>query len=381
VRSRRWLAFGATTAVALGVAAAAGVAFLARSEPPRASVAVLLEDNTLLLLDRSGDEIRRVRLRNAPKQRTMGRYLVVGAGRIHALLPGDRRDRLAVLDFDGQVVKKATLPLGVRFRALAVGGRTQRVFLAGERETAAANGFGGRAAAAVLVVLSSEGTVVATATLRSPQPHAPRVLDWRIDDLAIAHDERRAFVSYHGPNTGGADMIELADAAPERCSSPARVSCIEDVHGAVEAMPDSLLLATTGTPPRVALFAANGRLGDRWQVGLDNAHLMEFARVGRRVFTVESCTKTGGLSVLDLDRGRARVLHAPAPVAPLRGLPGQAVCGERISAAGTGRVAIVKRGTITGIAGVFLLDVSGQIVRWRRLAVPPVDAVVLSPTQ
>jgi hypothetical protein len=159
-------------------------------------------------------------------------------------------------------------------------------------------------------------------------------------------------------------------------SSSEREPCIEWIHGSIDAY-ESGLLASLGTPPMLARFSAEGREARVWRSGFQNAHLMEFARRRPLVFTIESCVKTGGMTVVDLRSGRARILHASAAVMPLRGLPASAVCGERIVVGTEGLIAVMKRGTLNGIGGLMLLDMQGQMVKWIRLKPRPVDALVI----
>jgi hypothetical protein len=243
----------------------------------------------------------------------------------------------------------------------------------GERTSAASAARDGRTGSA-----AAPGRHVVTKTLRVPQSARPRpsALDWEIYDIAVELDERRIFFSYHGPNTTGADWLEVGRGTLARCRSTARAACLAAVHGAIEADRDGLV-AALGTPPLLGRFSRDGERIQVWPSGFRDAHLMEFARLGDRVFTVESCTKKGGMTVIDLARREAEVLHPPAPATPLRGLPARAVCGERISIGSGGLIAVMKRGTITGIGGIMLLDDRGRVGNWLRLAPPPVDVLVL----
>ena len=344
-------------------------------------VFVLLEDNTLLGIDAGGRVVRRTRLGRRPRSPLGARYLALAAKtELRVIVSGDTRGVLAVVDAaDGRVRRRTPLPAGLTFRTIEVGPRTGRTYLGGERRTQLPNGFGGRANAAVATVLARSGRELATRILRVPQrgPRRGEASDWQLYDSALARGEGRVFFSYHGPNTQGADRVDVGTRGSlSRCASGGRNACLPSVHGAIEADRDDLL-AALGTPPSLARFSPDGTSTEVWPSGFRDAHLMEFARLGDRVFTVESCVKTGGMTVIDLVRREARVLHAPAPTTPLRGLPARAVCGERISVGAGGLIVVMKRGTLSGIGGVMLLDDRGRIRRWIRLRPPPVDVLVL----
>lgn len=343
------------------------------------ALALLLEDNTLVLLDRRGRRVRRVNLGHPPKRPLGASYIASTAEgrRLILVVPGDPRDELVLAPVEGRVSKRIALPHGVDFRAIEVGEATGRIYLAGEAATSQRTKEGGPARSAIAVVLSPEGNVVARRTLRRPGAEGRLgPLDWQVHDIAVSPDEQNVFVSYHGFNTEGADRVAVSGDGLRRCRSRPNVACIARVHGAIDVDAKGLI-ATTGTPPLLGLFSEEGRPLRSWQSGVARAHLMEFARAGARVLTVESCAKTGGMTVVDLRAGTARVLHEPVPAAPLRGLPARAICGERISTASGSLIAVMKRGTITGIGGVTLLAADGDVVEWVPLRPAPVDVHVL----
>lgn len=344
--------------------------------PP--ALALLLDDNTLVTVDGSGRQLRRTGLGHSPARPFGARYIASTAQRgLLLIVPGDLQDELAFATAEGRILKRIVLPRGVDFRAIEVGEATGRVYLGGEAATSQLTKEGSAARSAILTVVSSEGDVIATRTLRRPSPEGRfGPMDWQVYDIAVSPDERNVFLSYHGFNTGGADRIEVNGNELRRCPSIPTVSCIARIHGTID-VDESGLLATLGTPPLLGLFFEGARQPRLWKSGLDGAHVMEFARAGRHAFAVESCAKTGGLSVVDLRSGTARLLHQPALIAPLRGLPARAICGERISTASGSLIAVMKRGSITGIAGVMLLARSGRVIKWLPLEPAPVDVLVL----
>lgn len=374
---------GAAVAVlALLVAAGAVVAVVRSKDPPFAgAVAVLLEDNTLLTLDARGRVVWRARLGGSPAEPVSGRYLALAAPReLRSIVPGDRADRLAFVTLGDGVRRRLPLVAGVRFRAIDVGPEGGRIYLAGERATRLRSAFDGFAHAVVLSLRSPEGAAIASATLRRPASEHSRSgpLDWRVYDLAVGPGERSLVVSYHGPNTGGADRVAVQGGRVVRCTPRAlEEPCIERIHGTIEPY-ESGFLAALGTPPLLGRFTREGRHVRSVPSGFGDAHLMEFAREGRRVFTVEACAKTGGMTRVELESGQAAVLAAQGPVAALRGVQEErAICGERISIGRRSLIAVMKRGTITGISGVLLVDERGAVTAWVPLDPAPVDVLVL----
>jgi hypothetical protein len=226
---------------------AAGVATIYRGadeDPPvrrpvrEAAAAALLEDNTLVLFDSSGAVTSRRRLGRAPAEPLGAKYLAAdGAGDLRAIVPGDQRDELVFLDRRGDIVRRVPLPSGIHFRALEVGQSSGRHFLAGEVETDRVTEFDGPARSAVAAVLSPTGDLLATSTLREPGDDTVQgaSFDWHVYDIAVDREERRIFVSYHGPNTAGADRIAYDGRELKRCEAPlSSTGCIRKVHGAVE---------------------------------------------------------------------------------------------------------------------------------------------------
>jgi hypothetical protein len=348
----------------------------ARREP---AFVVLLENNRLLALDSNGRVVWRLSLGPRAGEPVGARYVsVAGPNRFGLVVPGPTRDQLVYVSASGRVHRRIALPAGVRFRAIAQGSESGRVYLAGEIRTSRPTQFEGFAHKPVIVMLSSNGRVQARTTLHDVTEDAPGggPSDWRIYGFALAANETRLFISYHGPNTSGADWVDVGKGSLSACPRrPGRATCIPEIHGALEVYGDELL-ATLGTPPLLGGFTKNGVPRQTWPSALGNAHLMEFARRQSTVFAIESCTKTGGLAAIDLSRGRTRVLAAPAPTAREEGLGERDVCGERI-AVSRGKLAVMKRGTITGIAGIMLTDDRGQHRRWVPLSPAPLDLAAL----
>jgi hypothetical protein len=208
--------------VGVVVASRVGVAHVRKSSS--GAVAVLLEDNSLLMLGRTRGVVNRVRLARPSAQPMGGRYLArTRSGNLVAVAPGRKKDVLAIVNARGRVIRRVTLPSGIHFRAIELGASTGRVFLGGEITTTRATKFGTLAKTAVLTVMSLSGQGFATTKLRRPDGHGSRLgpLDWSIYDIAVSRDEQRVYVSYHGSNTDGGTGSMLAatfrrDACPRR---------------------------------------------------------------------------------------------------------------------------------------------------------------------
>jgi hypothetical protein len=254
---------------------------------------------------------------------------------------------------------------------------SESVFVAGDTPTELVSPFGSIANAATIAVLDGKGRVVAAKTIRSPRLTTGKVApyDWSVYSIAVNEKSRTIYVSYHGPNTSGADSVEIRGRRLIRCaaSRDGGVACLRLVHGRIQAFRGGLL-ATRGTPPTLLLLRAGGAVETEWASGFRNAHLMEFARAGSRVFGLESCPKLGGLTAVDLDRNVARMLASPA--APGTARP-RGVCGERIAVLPRDlRLAVAK--SIEGLAYLLFVDGrNGRVVATRRVTATPIDVAAV----
>jgi hypothetical protein len=84
----------------------------------------------------------------------------------------------------------------------------------------------------LLVLDQNSGAIADPLTVRPAQGR-----DWYVTDAAVSSDERYLAVSYHGPDTSGADWISLSD-PPQVCSdrTPAYLACVR-LHGDVAFAP------------------------------------------------------------------------------------------------------------------------------------------------
>jgi hypothetical protein len=195
---------------------------------PSPSVFAFLADGRLVAIDPSHPAIdREVRLTATDDD---------AAVHLLALDPG--RHRLALLSpstvtiVDARtLVPRAARPLpdGLRYRTLAVEPATGDVLAFGDRAE-----DGGRSP--WLTRVTADGAVAGSWRLR---PSGGRT--WA--PYAAAAGDGLAVVSYHGPDTTGADVVRLDDPGRPRCPPSGGLGCLPEVHGAV---------GGSGRPPATA---------------------------------------------------------------------------------------------------------------------------------
>ena len=338
-----------------------------RPAPPRPSaqeaVLALLADRTLVqIAPDSAEVVARAELGPPQPFAASGRFLALSRDRrrLFVLIPAapGRAQEIRVLDVATlRPVLRFALAEGIVFRALAVGARTGRLYVFGNRPRR------GRTEDAVITVVGPTGADPQTTIVRATKGY-----DWWIIDAAVAQDESRIYVSYHG-NTTGADWIEVDGDALERCrvrSAPG-IGCVTRVHGGVEALDDGFL-ATTGQNP-VLQISRTGRIVGTRRSRLPGNHVMEIALDPQRerAFAVGQCSYTGGLSMIDLVTGRTELVTPD-------------VCGEAI-AAGADLVAVAERynATVLGAPSrIALVDPRSGSARYAKLPLDAVDILVLS---
>jgi hypothetical protein len=247
-----------------------------------------------------------------------GHYLALGgdARTLFALVNRGRGKPdvlVAVAIATGEMRASYELIGDAHFGSIAVGARTGRIYL-----------FGNRDRSAVVAVRAPDGGVeLARWTARTG-----RNGNWSVYRGVLSKDERLLYVSYHGPVTSGADVFRVDEQRRVECPTPPkpRLGCFRLVHGNMEPFRDGLV-AATGDFGFIQL-EPDGTISGRWDAGLEGNHLTEFTldRGEGRIYAVGSCGYAGGFSVVDLASDRVRVLVPPAsPPAP--------VCGERITPA------------------------------------------------
>jgi hypothetical protein len=179
---------------------------------------------------------------------------------------------------------------GIRLRALLVGPVTQRLYAVGNRAA-------GGGPSLVIKTLSPDGMkVLAARVVKHPAGTV-----W---GAAIASDERRMAVSYHG-DSEGFDLVDPAS-LELACRSEAPGGC-DAGHGSVAFAGLRPFTSTGGSPfgellPSGVLHRRSSRL--------DGSHIIEFAADagGRFLYMSGTCAYTHGISRLDLRSDEVKLL-------------------------------------------------------------------------
>lgn len=325
------------------------------------SLYVLLTDNTLIRVSASGTVVTRTSLGRPPGgSPSFGGLLARSRdGRtVYALVHGPRQHIGAVVAGTTGVRARIALPAGIVFRRLAVGERTGRLYLVGNT--------GPRNALDVhLLVLSPAGRRLSLTRVRRAEGR-----DWYVNSVAVAPDESRLVVSYHGGRTTGADVIRLAPVRPcvDRTRDPG--ACLARNHGDV-AWIDGGVLAAGGGPTLRILDPETGAVVRELESGLENVHVMDFVVRGGFAYVWGGCQYAGGLTEVSLSAGSYRLI-----------VPGKRVCGE--SAAFLGETLVVGRRPFSDIYSrgqqpslVFVDVAAGRVLRSVRLPEDPADVLAV----
>ncbi len=306
-----------------------------------------------------------------------GHYLALSKNghTVYAVVPGlvpgrlGGTDHLAIIDA-ATVRVRAAYPLirGLAFHSVAVGRRTGRLYLFGNR--AVGGGFASSPADAVVIVMDAKtGTVLANWTAKKAQGY--NHFSYR---GLVSSNERKLFISYHGFDTTGVDAFTISRRGLQRCQSPCcqlpygpRDGCILG-HGSMELYGDGLLVSEGNGS--IYEIGAAGRVRRTFDSGLKHNHLLEFTidRQAGRLYAVGSCSYAGGFTALDLRSGRSRILVQE---------PNYDICGERSALASSSLLVIAKTlGVIPqiGLQGhlLFLDTRTGQV---QRRILTPAEAV------
>lgn len=299
-----------------------------------------------------------------------GRTLFVLA--LNELLGGSSR-LIAVDAATLKPEKGYSLPEGIAVRSLAVGPKTGKIYLLGNRQGKkfrCADDATCRTQDAVVSVLDpSTSRMLQSETVRRAEG---RIRDWLVFSGAVSPDERRLFVSYHGTSTSGVDWIDITSGGLERCSkrSPTGEGCVPSAHGGVQAYHDGALVTAGGT--QIEEIGREGEVIKKWDARLGrHNHLMEFAMYSgaSELFALGSCGDVGGLSRLDLQADSAELLAPTHREGVLFSDPSarqRAVCGDALAAGPGSLLAVGKAKTPMAEAGTqgSLLGVDGTSGKW-----------------
>lgn len=351
-------------------------------------VFALLADNRLLAVRPStGAVVASAHLGPAPSRPETGYYLALSNdGRtVFALVPGARPDRLCKINAATVRVQSCyRLPADLAFYSLAVGPRTGRIYLFGDRAAGpkrrGPDGVVQPTDAVVAIVNPHTGALLHTWRARAANGY-----DWYTYRRPVSPDERALFISYHGAYTTGVDSFTVTQAGLQRCA-PAlgpRQGCIPG-HGDIALHGDGLLV-TTGSE-RIEAVDRSGKVRRMLNTRLAGNHLIDFTLDRRtdELYAVGPCGYTGGFSVVDIRTGRTRVLVPTGSIVP-PGDGGGLLCGER--AALDMRSSLLVVGNTAdmvpqlGLHGhlLFLDTRTGQVRRTFTTPSEPVDVLAVTP--
>jgi hypothetical protein len=323
----------AAVSAAVVIAAIAVPSHQASRPTPPPPVVALLADGSLIEIPPNGST-RHLALAAATPPAPDAPHHVLALlprHRLAALVSLQQTTELLIVDTARlRLLRRITLPSGMSFRSIAAGHSGMLYLFADHAYRGPAVG-GTREEAPLIAALDpTRGKVLWTDLIRAPARH-----DWLVYRGLVSSNERRAYLSYHGPDTTGADWIALEpNGRIRRCRipTPAGSGCITQAHGDIE-LDGTTLLATTGGPPATIIAAnADGRVTSTWNSELTNNHLTELALdpSTHEVVALGSCAYAGGLSLIDTQANTVRLLAVPAHFPGLR----RPVCGTRLAVAG-----------------------------------------------
>jgi hypothetical protein len=236
---------------------------------------------------------------------------------------------LVALTPDLRTLKVIRLPKSWSARALSVGAKTGRLYIAYNVATLK-RGRHDPLRSARLAVFTSDGSRRITDALL--RPNGGR--SWLIWSLALDPAERRAYISYHGSDTTGLDVATINGATILNCRTAGDSQgggCWTHPHGLALAGEEDVV-ASTGSQT-IDVYDTSGTLLRSLDTGLENNHLMEFAidRAGGRLFAAGSCGYVPGFAVVRYSTGIRQLLSRS-----------RSICGKTLAFAG-GDVVIVGK--------------------------------------
>ena len=347
----------------------------------------LLADNELVLIPSGGSGIKwQVRLAPAPDISATHGY--VGTGHYLALqnrgdlyvLPPDSYhggSRLLTVDWrTGKIKQTTTLPDGAIYGSLAVGPRTGRVFLVGQR------------AKQLLVTVfdPTRGAVTDTWVVRDMshwKQQGPVGGDFSIYQATVTQDENRLYYSYIGGllPIAGLDWVDFIGSAARSCPPPRTDSaCLPGLAGFQLYQGDVLL--TTGIDTQdgvISRFSVDGKRLNEFHLKLGVGFLEDFAldAAAGRIYAIGSCGYVGGFSVLDIRTGVSTLL-APTQVGRVNQVP----CGQRLELNGSNELVVGSVHALLAQPGIpgrllFISPKTGKVDREVTTTAEPLDVLVL----
>jgi hypothetical protein len=361
VTRRGWIAVGLVATLT----AAPGAATQRQTTIP---VYALLADNTVIRTDTAFGAWRSVRL--APPPRDIGGLTAALAlsrdgGTLWALAASARR--LVALDAATlRVQQTIELPSSRSPRSLAVGQRTGRIYVASNVVVPTAARRDPRRSVRLAVRDPSGRRLLADRLLR---PHGGR--SWLVYSLALADDERRAYVSYHGSDTTGLDTVDVDALRLTRCRSRSMLGCWGQPHGIAVPYGEDMLTATGAS--WIADYTLEGRLVRRLETGLVRSHVMEFAvsPTEGRLYAAGACGYAPGFAAVDLESGERVPLPPSGRICgfPVAARDGEVAVGVSATAVPSPR----RRGALAIVDGA-----TGRVLRRRSTRAEPADVFMLS---
>jgi len=263
----------------------------------RGAVVALLADNRLIAVRPTDGQVLVEQTLGAPPPALVGagHYLAMSPdGKLLYVLPyavaGTRSSVVEIATATARVQASYLLPAsGMVYRSLAVGAKTGRIYL-----------FGNRGSSVVITVLDAHtGAARISWTARPADGH-----NWLVYQGAVSSDERQLLVSYHGPDTTGVDVFTWQGQALQRCPSPpfssvdAGFGCLRS-HGGFTFYGAGIPAATgTSLIEELDLHGGLHQAFDTRLVG----HLMEFVVDAhrQRLYMIGACGYVNGFSAVDL---------------------------------------------------------------------------------
>ena len=260
------------------------------AQRPARAYALLANGQVVAISVATGEVLATQSIGEPPQFGTAAPLLARHGDVLFAVTPRLLDQELVQLDpADLAVRERLALPADVEFTALVI------------TRSGVPHLLGDRAGAPVLVTLR-DGALSAPIELR---PAARR--DWSISGAALSSDDRRLAVMYHGRNSTGADVVDLASGTREPCPRAVRSGCLSIVHGTA-AFAGGALVGTAGTSGLI-VYRRNGKQDRVVDTELPRNHLMAMARDASTGIIVASvdCMVGRAVSIVNLERNSARM--------------------------------------------------------------------------